>query len=178
MARKKSTKKKPTRKKPASPSKPVALVTEKRGNRRVFTIKVNSVTDLAKYYGVDRHTVRDWIEKGLPVDDTGEYDLHNIREWWAKHIAAPKHQGAPDVHSELKKKRLEQAYRKEELEYAKACQAVIPREHVSEFLEILGKHYRRAGDIVRKKFGKQAQKVLLDTNRQVEKLVEKRFNGK
>ena len=138
--------------------------------RRREIVVLKSIAAVARFFQVDRHTVTDWLDKGCPQKSKTEFELDKIVAWWGKHIAAPKFaSGGDDSMAELKLKREQQQYRRDELKYAKEVQAVIPWLHVEEFHDRFASHLRKAGDLLRKHHGEEAQQILLDAITAAEK---------
>lgn len=141
--------------------------------RRRIRIILNSNADVSRFFGVGRHTVEDWIDKGCPgrISKT-EYDLTQMVEWWGKNVAAVKWgRTESDSLADLKVVQMEQKIRQQKLSYAKEVQAVLPRVHVKEILSRLSELYRRAGELLRKHHGDDAQKILHDAIDAAEKEV-------
>jgi len=146
--------------------------------RKREIVILKSIAAVARFFGVDRHTATDWFDKGCPQKSKTEFELDRIVQWWVKNIAAPKFAGRnDDAVAQLKLKREQQRYKLCELEYAKECKAVIPYAHVAEFHDRFAVHLRKAGDLLRKHHGEQAQQILLDTISTVEKEHEGAFGG-
>lgn len=125
--------------------------------------KVKTVHRVARFFEVAEATIYRWIDKGLPNNpETDEFDLHECRKWHMQHIVAPSLSENDERERELKLRQLEQKTLMADLEIAEREGKLVLWKHVVGFLEETSLSYRRAGELLRRHFGADAQGILLE----------------
>lgn len=61
-----------------------------------------SLRTIAKQYGYDESTVRQWRDKGMPIGD--DIDEHNTREWIVQNVLKPLRE--TDINEQIQRERL------------------------------------------------------------------------
>jgi len=122
--------------------------------------------------------MRDWQNAGMP-GEIGNYPLREIITWFGETIAInrwKKKGGMREIReqqsknnpskssklSDLKEEQLRIKNQMENLKYAERARELIPVEHIDRFMKSGSGYIRRAGELLRKHFGNEAQKMLLD----------------
>lgn len=144
--------------------------------------------DVAAWFGVSERTLGYWANDGCPCKGDGPYDLYQIAEWWAREIVAPRavkelkrearEKATEDatVDVELKRERARQEIRTKELDYAERVGELLPRSHVRQVWQSVAQELRRAGELLQKQHGDDAQLLMLEALDAAEQVLTKHFD--
>ena len=138
-------------------------------------LHLESVAAVAALFGVSSRTITAWFDAGCPCRG-GPYDLYQIIEWWARERAQAGSKDK-DIDAELKRRRLEQQIKSEELDYAERVDELMPRAHASLIFETVATELRKAGELLQRQFGDDAQLVILEALDSVDHILSKQFKG-
>ena len=134
-----------------------------------------TLAEVGAFFGVTERTIDNWQKAGCPCKG-GPYDLYPIVEWWAREKQAGNKEKMLDA--ELKRRRLEQQIKSEELDYAERVDELMPRAHASVVFDTVAAEYRKAGELLLRQFGDDAQLVVLEALDSVDDILSKKFNDK
>ena len=135
----------------------------------------STLAEVGAFFGVTERTIDNWQKEGCPCKG-GPYDLYPIVEWWARERQAGNKDKILDA--ELKRRRLEQQIKSEELDYAERVDELMPRAHASVVFDTVAVELRRAGEVLQRQFGDDAQLVILEALDAVDGILTEKFNGK
>lgn len=132
-----------------------------------------TLSEVGGFFGVTDRTLDKWFADGCPCKG-GPYDLYPMVEWWARERAQSGNR-EKSIDADLKRRRLEQQIKSEELDYAERIDELMPRAHVSLVFETVASELRKAGELLQKQFGDDAQLVILESLESVDNIVSKKL---
>jgi len=135
---------------------------------------LEKVSDIAAFFGVSPRTIGKWFDAGCPGRG-GDYDLYQFVQWWCRERQGGNQDKSIDT--DLKRRRLEQLIKSEVLDYAERVDELMPRADASLIFETVASELRKAGELLRRQFGDDAQLVILEALDSIEQILAKRFRA-
>ena len=133
-----------------------------------------TLAEAGAFFGVTEKTIRTWHTQGCPCKG-GPYDLYLIAEWWARE----RQHGSQgnSLEADLKLRRLEQQCKSDELDYAERIDELMPRANVDLIFNLTAAEIRKAGELLQRQFGDDAQLILLEALESVGHILSQRLRN-
>lgn len=134
--------------------------------------KKKNLIEIAAWFGLSVRTIRDWFDDGCPCKG-GPYDTYLMAEWYFCERRVGDKDKSIDVN--LKRRRLEQQIKSDELDYAERINELMPRAHASHVFAVVAAELRKAGELLQRQFGDDAQLVILEALESTDRILSEKF---